>query len=44
MPVFSEVLAGLSADEVLAGRGLRPGPKEMLDPAAAVSLIVWRRP
>jgi hypothetical protein len=43
-PLFSGVLTGLSAEAILAGRGLSPGPKEMLDPAAAVSLTVWRRP
>ena len=43
-PVFTGVLAGLSAEAILAGHGLSPSPKEMLDPAAAVSLVVWRRP
>ena len=43
-PVFSGVLAGAGAESVLAGRGLSPGTKEILDPTAAVSLVVWRRP
>ncbi len=44
VPLFSSVLGGHSAKAVLAGNGLIPGPYEALDPAANVSLTVWRRP
>jgi hypothetical protein len=44
IPVFSEVLAGRSAAEILAAHGLRPDPPEMLDPAASVEFTRWRLP
>ena len=41
-PVFSDVLAGRSAAEIL-GRRLAAGPAAALDPAASVTLTVWSR-
>ena len=41
--IFSDVLQGRTADEILAARGLRPSPREALDPAAGVTLVVWRK-
>lgn len=43
VPLFSAVGAGLTAAAVLSADGLLEGPVEMLDPAAGVSLVVWRR-
>ena len=42
-PVFSAVRDGASADALLAASGLRPDTPEMLDPAAHLTLTVWRR-
>jgi dihydrofolate reductase len=42
-PVFPDVPAQ-TPEAVLAGRGLEPGKRQMLDPALAVSLVSWRRP
>jgi hypothetical protein len=39
-PLFSAVAPGRTADDVLAGRGLRPDPPEQLD--AGVLLTAWR--
>ena len=44
IPLFSEVLQGKTAAELLAGHGLGPGPPEVLDRAAGVTMTVWRRP
>lgn len=43
VPLFSAVDVGLGADAILASDGLVAGPREILDPAANVSLVVWRR-
>jgi len=43
IPLFSECDAGKNAEEVLAGAGLKPGARQVLDPAGPVSLVVWRR-
>ena len=43
IPIFSAILAGRSAEEVLAGNGLSTGDAESLDRAAGVTLSVWRR-
>jgi len=43
IPVFSACGAGTSAEAVFAEAGLRPGSREILDPAGPVSLVVWRR-
>ncbi|MEJ0096790.1 MAG: hypothetical protein WDM84_00845 [Bauldia sp.] len=42
VPLFSAIDAGWSAADVLAGSGLRPGPVEVLDAAAGVTLVTWR--
>jgi len=43
VPLFSVLDAGTSAEAVLSSDGLRPGRREIIDPAAHVSLVVWRR-
>ena len=40
--LFSDCDAGRSAEEVLAGQGLRAGPTRVLDPHGPVTLAVWR--
>ncbi len=40
-PIFSAVRVGVSAEAVLAGHGLVPVERTMLDPAARVSLTLW---
>ncbi len=40
--VFSGCDRGESAEAVLAGAGLKPGSRRILDPAGPVSLTVWR--
>ncbi len=42
-PVFAAVRDGPTADALLAASGLRPDAQVMLDPAAQLSLTVWRR-
>jgi len=42
-PVFPEVAAGRTPEDVLASRGLRPGPPRVLDQAAEVTLVTWTR-
>ena len=44
IPIFSEVLAGRTAADILAAHGLVAEPPEMLDPAAAVEFTRWRLP
>ena len=41
-PVFAEV-PGRTPEEVLAGHGLRPGAVRVLDAAADVTVVGWRR-
>jgi hypothetical protein len=41
-PLFSAVLEGKTAAEILAAAGLVAGKTEMLDPAASVSSRIWR--
>lgn len=43
IPLFAACNGGLSAEAILAGAGLRPGPRRMLDAEASVSLVVWSR-
>jgi dihydrofolate reductase len=43
IPLFSQCDAGKSAEAVLAGAGLKPGARRVIDPAGPVSLVVWRR-
>jgi dihydrofolate reductase len=42
-PVFPEIGPDRSPEDVLAGRGLRPGTARVLDEAAGVTLVTWRR-
>jgi hypothetical protein len=42
-PVFSAVTSGRTPEGVLASHGLKPGPQRMLDEAAGVTLVTWRR-
>lgn len=44
VPVFSEVLAGRPAVDILAGHGLVADPVEMLDPVASVEFTRWSLP
>ena len=44
IPVFSDVDAGRTADEILAARGLIPGRRECLDRDGDVTLVVWAPP
>lgn len=41
-PVFPQVPA-LTPEQVLAGRGLRPGPVRVLDAQADATLVTWQR-
>jgi dihydrofolate reductase len=41
--VFSQVGPGETPEDVLAGAGLKPGPRQDLDPAAAIILTTWTR-
>jgi len=43
VPIFTAVLKGRTADEILAER-LTAGPVEAIDRQVGVSLTVWRRP
>ena len=43
IPIFSEVGDGSGAARILAAHGLVAGPREILDAAAEVELVVWRR-
>ena len=42
VPVFSECRAGRSAETVLSERGLIPREHRVLDPAARITLAIWR--
>ncbi|MEO8668560.1 MAG: hypothetical protein ABI399_08595 [Bauldia sp.] len=42
IPVFSAIRSDHDANSVLAASGLTPGAREWLDPAAGVSLTIWR--
>jgi dihydrofolate reductase len=42
-PVFPEIGPDRTPDGVLASRGLKPGPEQVLDQAAGVTLVTWRR-
>jgi hypothetical protein len=41
--LFRACEKGVPATSILAGGGLVAGPEEMLDPAADVTLTIWRR-
>lgn len=43
IPLFSECESGKRAEAILSGAGLRPGNRQVIDPAGPVSLVVWRR-
>jgi hypothetical protein len=40
--LFSGVTETRTADQILMAAGITPGPVEMIDPDAAVSLTVYR--
>jgi dihydrofolate reductase len=42
-PVFSELGAGKTPEDVLAGAGLKPGQRQNLDAGAAITLTTWTR-
>jgi dihydrofolate reductase len=42
-PVFPEIGPTRTPEDVLADRGLRAGPQQVLDQAAGVTLVTWRR-
>lgn len=42
-PVFDAVGPNASPEDVLASHGLKPGPRRILDAAADVSVVTWRR-
>lgn len=42
-PVFPQVSAQVTPDQVLAANGLRPGRRRDLDAAAGVTLTIWER-
>ena len=42
-PLFPEIGPDRTPEQVLASRGLKPGPTQELDPAAKATLVTWRR-
>ncbi len=42
-PLFTQVGPNAIVPDVLAGHGLRPGPRHDLDSAAGVSVVTWQR-
>ncbi|MGO4523443.1 hypothetical protein AB4097_01115 [Microvirga sp. 2MCAF35] len=42
VPLFSGCRDGASAETLLAKQGLKPDPRQVLDPAGPVSLTIWR--
>jgi dihydrofolate reductase len=42
-PVFSAVGPNASPEDVLMQQGLKPGPRQELDPAAGISVVAWTR-
>jgi len=42
-PVFPEIGPDRAPEDVLASRGLKPGPQRVLDQAADVTLVTWSR-
>jgi dihydrofolate reductase len=42
-PVFPEIGPTRSPEDVLAGHGLKPGPRQVLDAAAGVTLVSFER-
>ncbi len=43
LPVFTEVGPNATPEDVLARRGLKPGPRRDLDKAAGFTLTTWQR-
>jgi hypothetical protein len=43
VPLFTALNTGKTAEAVLTAAGLVPGPEELLDPKAGVTLVTWRR-
>jgi dihydrofolate reductase len=43
LPVFTEVGPNATPEDALTRRGLKPGPRRELDPAAGVSVVTWQR-
>jgi dihydrofolate reductase len=43
LPLFTAIGTGETPGTLLAAAGLEPGPTEMLDPEAGVTLVTWRR-
>jgi dihydrofolate reductase len=41
--LFPEVRHEVTPEEMLASRGLKPGPEQVLDAAAGVTLVTWTR-
>lgn len=42
-PLFPTVSPSATAEEILAGSGLRPGPRRDIDLAAGITLTTWER-
>jgi dihydrofolate reductase len=42
-PVFPEVSAGRTPEEVLARHGLKPGPQRVFDSTLGVTMVTWSR-
>jgi dihydrofolate reductase len=42
-PVFAGVGPGVTPEDILARHGLKPGPRQELDAAAGVTLVIWER-
>ena len=42
-PVFPEVGAGRTPEEVLASHGLKPGPQHVFDSTLGVTMVTWSR-
>jgi dihydrofolate reductase len=42
-PVFPEVGAGRTPEEVLASHGLKPGPQQVFDAELGVTMVTWSR-
>jgi len=43
IPIFSQVNADISAEQILAANGLVPGLPEVINPTASVDVTIWRR-
>ena len=43
VPIFSAIADGVTAEDILSGDGLVPGPVEVIDGDADVTLVTWRQ-